>query len=180
MRLSLLVTDLLTLARLESADGMLETESLDMRDSVEKSIRNFRAAAEEHRIQLVGDVPPTPVRVIGDAEALELVVNNLLDNALKYTPGGGRVWVRLDTDAGVAVLEVEDTGIGIAREHHSRIFERFYRVDKARSRELGGTGLGLSIVKHVCRALGGSISVASEVGTGSTFRVRIPLADNGA
>ncbi len=180
MRLSLLVTDLLTLARLESADGMLETESLDMRDSVEKSIRNFRAAAEEHRIQLIGDVPPMPVRVIGDAEALELVVNNLLDNALKYTPGGGRVWVRLDTDEGVAVLEVEDTGIGIAREHHSRIFERFYRVDKARSRELGGTGLGLSIVKHVCRALGGSISVASEVGTGSTFRVRIPLADNGA
>jgi len=178
IRLSLLVTDLLTLARLESADGMVDTESMNVCESVEKSINNFRASAEEHGIQLIGDLPPAPVRIIGDVEAVELVVNNLLDNALKYTQEGGRVWVRLDTDGTMVVLEVEDTGIGIAKEHHGRIFERFYRVDKARSRELGGTGLGLSIVKHVCRTLGGSISVESEVGTGSTFRVRFPLGDN--
>lgn len=180
MRLSLLVTDLLTLARLESAGGVLEVEPLDVRSSIETSIQNLRASAEARGIELRGDVPSLPVRINGDAEVLELVVNNLLDNALKYTPRGGRVWVRLDTDDGVALLEVEDTGIGIAKEHHSRIFERFYRIDKARSRELGGTGLGLSIVKHVCRVLGGSISVESEIGTGSTFRVRFPLADNGA
>ncbi|UCG89064.1 MAG: hypothetical protein JSW71_11205 [Gemmatimonadota bacterium] len=175
MRLSLLVTDLLTLARLESADGLLTAEPLDMRESVRGSLSQFTASAEEQGIELVRDLPNTPVRIVGEHEALELVVNNLLDNALKYTPKGGRVWVRLDTDERSAILEVEDTGIGIAREHHTRIFERFYRVDKARSRELGGTGLGLAIVKHVCRTLGGSISVESEEGRGSTFRVVFPL-----
>jgi len=176
MRLSLLVTDLLTLARLESADGILESETLDLRDSVRKSIGNFLTAAEGRGIELIGDVPERAIHVVGDYQALELVVNNLLDNALKYTPQGGKVWVRLDTDGKSAILEVEDTGIGIAREHHERIFERFYRVDKARSREMGGTGLGLSIVKHVCKLLGGSVSVASDIGTGSTFRVRLPLS----
>ncbi len=175
-RLSLLVTDLLTLARLESADGILESEALDLRDSVSKSIGNFMAAAEERGIELVTDVPEAAVRVVGDYQALELVVNNLLDNALKYTPQGGKVWVRVDTDGKSAILEVEDTGIGIAREHHERIFERFYRVDKARSREVGGTGLGLSIVKHICKLMGGSVSIHSDVGAGSTFRVLLPLS----
>lgn len=175
-RLSLLVTDLLTLARLESADGMLESEALDLRDSVSRSISDFMSAADERGIELLTDVPEAAVRVVGDYQALELVVNNLLDNALKYTPQGGRVWVRLDTDGRSAILEVEDTGIGIAREHHERIFERFYRVDKARSREVGGTGLGLSIVKHICKLLGGSVSIASDMGVGSTFRVRLPLS----
>jgi two-component system phosphate regulon sensor histidine kinase PhoR len=125
---------------------------------------------------LLTDVPEAAVRVVGDYQALELVVNNLLDNALKYTPQGGKVWVRVDTDGKSAILEVVDTGIGIAREHHERIFERFYRVDKARSREVGGTGLGLSIVKHICKLLGGSVSIASDIGVGSTFRVRLPLS----
>lgn len=176
MRLSLLVTDLLTLARLESADGLLQAELLDMRDCVRGSLDRFTASADEQGIELMGDLPDTPVRIVGEYEALELVVNNLLDNALKYTPGGGHVWVRLDTDARSAILEVEDTGVGIPREHHARIFERFYRVDKARSRELEGTGLGLSIVKHICRTFGGSISVESDAGRGSTFRVRFPLS----
>ena len=96
-------------------------------------------------------------------------------NALKYTPHDGQVWLRLYEEGGHAVLEVEDTGIGIERPHQDRIFERFYRVDKARSRELGGTGLGLSIVKHVALAHGGDASVESTLGKGSTFRVRIPL-----
>jgi two-component system phosphate regulon sensor histidine kinase PhoR len=176
MRLSLLVTDLLTLARLESADGLLAAEPLDMRESVSGSLAQFTASAEELGIELVRDLPATPVRLVGEHEALELVVNNLLDNALKYTPRGGRVCVRLSTDETSAILEVEDTGIGIAREHHARVFERFYRIDKARSRELGGTGLGLAIVKHVCRTLGGSISVESEEGRGSTFSVLLPLS----
>jgi two-component system phosphate regulon sensor histidine kinase PhoR len=175
-RLSLLVTDLLTLARLESAAGALESEPLDLRDPVEASVKNLRPEAKERGVGLHWEPPGEPVRTLGDAEALELVVNNLLDNALKYTPEGGRIWVRVLAADDAATLEVEDTGIGIAREHHDRIFERFYRVDKARSRELGGTGLGLSIVKHVCRAHGGNIAVESAPASGSSFRVRLPLA----
>jgi len=175
LRLSLLVTDLLTLARLESAEGVLQIEPVDLRELVGRAAGHFRPSADEHGIVLRTEVPSAGVRVAGDREALELVVNNLLDNALKYTPRGGQVWVRLRSESGMAVLAVEDTGIGIAREHHDRIFERFYRVDKARSRELGGTGLGLSIVKHVCKVLGGGIAVESALGRGSTFRVSLPL-----
>ena len=112
----------------------------------------------------------------GDDEGLRPVLGNLIDNALKYTPLGGRVVVRWHIDGRRAVLEVEDTGIGIPQQHQSRIFERFFRVDKARSRELGGTGLGLSIVKHWVQVFGGSVEVRSELGRGSTFTVRIPQA----
>jgi len=103
------------------------------------------------------------------------VVNNLLDNALKYTPAKGEVRVRLDAEDGYGVIAVEDTGIGIGPEHVERIFERFYRVDKARSRELGGTGLGLAIVKRTALAHGGRAAVESTPGQGSTFRVFVPL-----
>ncbi len=95
---------------------------------------------------------------------------------MKYTPPGGRVTIRCRRDGTWGVIEVVDTGVGVAAEHHERLFERFYRVDRARSRELGGTGLGLSIVKHLCQAMGGSVSVQSEPGKGSTFAVRLPLA----
>ena len=114
--------------------------------------------------------------VLGDPEALELLVNNLLDNAVKYTGEGGQVDVRLASADGMMQLEVADNGVGISPEHHDRIFERFYRVDQARSRELGGTGLGLSIVKHICKAHHGTISVRSTLGVGSTFAVVLPLA----
>jgi two-component system phosphate regulon sensor histidine kinase PhoR len=122
------------------------------------------------------DIPEAPVRIRGDEEALGQVTTNLLDNALKYTPRGGRVWVRLREEGADAVIEVQDTGIGIKPQDCGRIFERFYRVDKARSRELGGTGLGLSIVKHILRAHGGSVFVESEPGVGSTFRAVLPLS----
>ena len=107
----------------------------------------------------------------------ELVFNNLLDNALKYTPPDGSVSVGASIEGKSVRLEIADTGIGINSEHHDRIFERFYRVDKARSRELGGTGLGLSIVKHICIAHGGAVTVESVPGTGSTFAVILPLLD---
>jgi two-component system phosphate regulon sensor histidine kinase PhoR len=175
-RLSLLVTDLLTLARLESAEALLEAAPLDLRDIVRSSAANFRASAEERQVSVRVDVPDEPVRIQGDGDALTLLTNNLVDNALKYTPAGGDVQLRLHAADGLAVLDVRDTGIGIAPEHHDRIFERFYRVDKARSRELGGTGLGLSIVKHVCRGHGGSVVVESAPARGSTFRVSLPLA----
>jgi two-component system phosphate regulon sensor histidine kinase PhoR len=176
IRLSLLVTDLLTLARLESADGIVEPERLDVREIVGRSVANFRPAAEVRSLSLETQVPEEPVMVQGDPEALELLVNNLLDNAVKYSRDGGRVSVRLVAADATARLEVEDDGVGISPEHHDRIFERFYRVDQARSRELGGTGLGLSIVKHICKAHHGSVSVRSTLGVGSTFEVTVPLA----
>ena len=116
------------------------------------------------------------MQVLADDECMREILDNLVDNAIKYTPEGGRVTIRWRRDGSTGVVDVEDTGIGIAQQDQARIFERFYRVDKARSRELGGTGLGLSIVKHLAHAFGGSISVTSEVGRGSTFTMRLPLA----
>jgi two-component system phosphate regulon sensor histidine kinase PhoR len=175
LRLSSLVTDLLTLARLESTDGMLDTERVDLREVVGRSIGNFRSNAEAKSVMLGSTVPEGRVVVNGDVEALELLLNNLLDNAVKYTGDGGKVEVELRVEGREALLEVRDNGVGIGPEHHDRIFERFYRVDQARSRELGGTGLGLSIVKHVSKAHGGSVTLQSTFGAGSCFCVRLPL-----
>jgi signal transduction histidine kinase len=137
--------------------------------------------------EAASSVPP----VLGDREGLERLATNLLENAVKYNREGGRVAVRLYRDAsraspggkGQAVLEVTDTGIGIPAEALPRIFERFYRVDKGRARpeggRAGGTGLGLAIVKHVTQSAGGQVEVESELGVGTTFRVRLPLAAPG-
>ncbi|MDH4036466.1 MAG: cell wall metabolism sensor histidine kinase WalK [Candidatus Krumholzibacteria bacterium] len=180
MRLSNLVSDLLTLSRLEADQGGRQFERMDMRESVAESFRAQVHVAETKRVELDASVSDKPVLIEGDGEALRELVDNLLSNAIKYTPEGGRVGLRLATEGSNAVLSVEDTGIGIAPEDQGRIFERFYRVDKARSRQLGGTGLGLSIVKHVALAHGGNISLKSSPGRGSTFRVQIPLArENG-
>jgi two-component system phosphate regulon sensor histidine kinase PhoR len=119
---------------------------------------------------------PTPLRVLGDGEALQQLLGNLLDNAFKYTPAGGRVGVRTGRDGDVLFVDVTDTGLGIEVQHQERIFERFYRVDKGRSRDVGGTGLGLSIVKHIARAHGGGVTVRSAPGQGSTFRISLPPA----
>ena len=111
----------------------------------------------------------------GDAEGVRTIVDNLISNAIRYTTDGGSVGVKGWQTEREINIEIRDTGIGIAPEHQVRIFERFYRVDKARSRDLGGTGLGLSIVKHLCQALGGTIEVESQTGIGSTFRVAFPV-----
>ena len=116
-----------------------------------------------------------PLSVSGDRDLLFQACANLLDNAIKYTPSGGRIWLRLSVSGASALLEVRDTGIGIGPEHLERIFERFYRVDQARSRELGGTGLGLAIVKHVVLSHGGTVQVESQAGVGSTFTIELPL-----
>ena len=180
LRLSSIVSDLLTLSRLESDQGGVQYERLDLRESVAESYRAQVHVAETKRVDIGASVSDRPVLIEGDGEALRELVDNLLSNAIKYTPGGGRVDVRLGIEGSNAVLSVEDTGIGIALEDQGRIFERFYRVDKARSRQLGGTGLGLSIVKHVALAHGGNVSLKSAPGRGSTFRVQIPLArENG-
>jgi two-component system phosphate regulon sensor histidine kinase PhoR len=116
---------------------------------------------------------PSDVIVKGDPEAMRQVMDNLIVNAIQYTPQGGRVSVQVDRKGAEAYIRVQDTGVGIPLEHQPRIFERFYRVDKHRSREDGGTGLGLSIVKHLVQSMNGKVSVSSEPGLGSTFVVQM-------
>jgi signal transduction histidine kinase len=114
--------------------------------------------------------------VAGSGRDLALLVRNLIDNAVRYTPSGGRVDVSVSAEDGQVVLRVADTGMGIPQRDLSRVFERFYRVDRARSRETGGTGLGLAIVRHVAENHGGEVTVQSELSAGSTFVVRLPVA----
>ncbi|MCC7478680.1 PAS domain-containing protein [bacterium] len=175
-RLSAIVSDLLTISRIESGGTEMEREALDLRDVARDCERLLSPAAEAKRICLSVDIPEQAVRVLGDREALRQALSNLVDNAVKYTPEGGQVWLRVRVEERMAVAEVQDTGIGISPQDQQRIFERFYRVDKARSRELGGTGLGLSIVKHITLALGGRVGLDSSLGKGSTFRMELPLA----
>jgi two-component system phosphate regulon sensor histidine kinase PhoR len=133
----------------------------------------MRLLADEKQLALKVEAAEE-VQVEGDQSRLQQVIVNLLDNAIKYTPDGGAITVSVHGEAEKAVVTVADTGIGIARESQAHIFERFYRTDKARSRELGGTGLGLSIVKSIGAAHGGRVSVQSTEERGSTFRFEIP------
>ncbi len=173
-RLATLVNDLLSLSRLESGGIEATLAPLDIRGVVEESIDSLLPTAEGRRINLMLQMPADPVVIEGEDEALLQAVNNLVDNALKFTSEGGSVWVRLRGDGVLAEIEVEDNGPGIETHHLERIFERFYRVDKARSREVGGTGLGLAIVKHTVRALQGEVTVKSTPGKGTTFRMHFP------
>lgn len=175
-RLSSIVTDLLTLSRLESEGGAIQFSELDLRETVRASVKALQSTGEGRGVQVESDLRDAPIQILGDEEALGQMVTNLLDNALKYTPEGGRVWVQLRAEGQWAFVEVHDTGIGIEPAEQERIFERFYRVDKARSRELGGTGLGLSIVKHIARTHKGDVTVESSLGAGSSFIIRLPLS----
>ncbi|HEB72711.1 MAG TPA: PAS domain-containing sensor histidine kinase, partial [Nitrospirae bacterium] len=174
MRLSSIVTDLLTISRLESGKS-LERKLFDLRRAIVGPVRSFTAIGENRGVKMEIDIPNDPVSIVGDEESLCEAVNNLLDNGLKYSREGGDIFVRLYKKEATAVIEVEDTGAGIEKRDQQRIFERFYQVDKARSRELGGTGLGLSIVKHIAIFHGGSVFVESAPGQGSTFRIVLPL-----
>jgi two-component system phosphate regulon sensor histidine kinase PhoR len=120
------------------------------------------------------NTPDHPVYAMSNMEALRQILDNLIDNAIKYTPEGGHVEVSLQVQGGKPLFSVADSGVGIAEDEQERVFERFYRVDKARSREVGGTGLGLSIVKHLARVIGAELSLQSQLGTGSTFTLSIP------
>ena len=174
LRLSAIVSDLLTLSRMESQEGV-SRETVDLRDTVAVPAEEAIPTAEVRGVQLHIQVPENPLWITGDMEGLCLVTSNLVGNALKYTPRAGEVTVSLSQQGDQALLEVEDSGIGIEARHLDRIFERFYRVDTARSRELGGTGLGLSIVKRVVLAHSGTVSVESIPGQGSRFRVLLPV-----
>jgi two-component system phosphate regulon sensor histidine kinase PhoR len=177
-RLHRLILDLLRLARVESGRESFEIKPVELGTIVIACAKEHESTAGAKQITM--DIKPADqsVSVQADPEGLRTILDNLIDNAVKYTPEGGRVTVRWRAENSTVRVEVQDTGIGIAPQDQARIFERFYRVDKARSRELGGTGLGLSIVKHLTQAFGGSVSVTSEPGGGSLFTVRLPLADS--
>jgi signal transduction histidine kinase len=173
VRLSRIVSDLLDLSRLESGSQLDEEVSLGvvLRDEGER----FADRAAEAGVSLT-IAPAEVARVRGSARDLALLARNLVDNAIRYTAAGGRVEVTLADQGTEVLLAVQDTGIGIPTRDLPRIFERFYRVDRARSRETGGTGLGLAIVKHVVENHGGRVSVQSELGVGTRFEVRLPAA----
>jgi two-component system, OmpR family, phosphate regulon sensor histidine kinase PhoR len=171
-RLDVLVRDLLDLSRVER--GTLDVEPVDLVGLAKEVVGGYGDLAEERRIRLHSELRPQ-VSMRGDRAQLGLLLSNLLDNALRYTPAKGTVCVRLDATESRAVIQVSDTGQGIPARELSRVFERFYRVDKARARQTGGTGLGLAIVRHVAEAHGGTVGVDSELGRGSTFTVSLPV-----
>ena len=173
-RMAALVEDLLELSRLESGDRPPEWEETLPSEVAQDVMASFAGLATRKDISLRREDRGAPA-VVTDPERLRRILENLVDNAVKYTPGGGQVQITtLPGPAGSARVEIADNGPGIAPEHQARIFERFYRVDKARSRELGGTGLGLSIVRHLAEGMGASVSVESEPGRGSRFIVTLP------
>lgn len=176
-RLTDLVADLLTLSELDEhpSGGGTERVLVDVAVLAQEVTSSFQARAQEREIALEIDAPRAAI-VKGDPVTLATMVRNLVDNALRYTQPGGRVAVVVTTTDEQVTVTVSDDGIGIPRDDRERIFERFYRVDRARSRETGGTGLGLSIVKNVAQAHAGSVRVQSAVGVGSTFTVELPAA----
>jgi two-component system, OmpR family, sensor histidine kinase SenX3 len=175
-RLAQLIMDLLDLARLESEEGISNPTPVDVRRVLMLVLSRLRPAARQKNITLSwkrsGSTDLYTVR--GDETQLISMFTNLVDNAVKYTPPGGSVEVAAEPSESAVVVRVSDTGIGIPEEKLSRIFERFYRVDKARSKKTGGTGLGLSIVRHVAENHGGHVTVGSVLGEGSTFTVCLP------
>lgn len=173
-RLVELVQDILSLARAESQEAELRQTAVDIAHVARQSVQTQEHVLTRKNISMNVKLADN-ILVKGDQEALRQVIDNLLTNAIKYTPEGGEVAVDLAQEGTEAVLRVKDTGVGIPAEHHARIFERFYRVDKHRSREDGGTGLGLSIVKHLVQSMHGKVSVSSEPGRGSTFMVQMKV-----
>jgi two-component system phosphate regulon sensor histidine kinase PhoR len=170
-----LVEDLLTLTKLESGRERLNLSEFKLRELVEEVYDSLDQEFVKREVSFENLVSED-FKMFADRQKLFLLLRNLIDNAVKYNKRGGKVWVRAKKEENKQILEVEDTGIGIPPEHVPFIFERFYRVDKGRSREMGGTGLGLSIVKHIVFLHGGEITVNSKPGEGSRFSVMIPLA----
>ena len=174
MRLSRIVSDLLDLSRLESGSDLAERVRLDIVAADELERLEDMAQEAGLTIELHSQGVPS---IAGSGRDLALLVRNLIDNAVRYTPSGGRVDVSVSAEDGEIILQVADTGMGIPQRDLSRVFERFYRVDRARSRETGGTGLGLAIVRHVAENHGGEVTVRSELSAGSTFVVRLPVSE---
>ena len=182
-RLARLTSDLLTLSRIELNRHDFKFAACHINELMADVLDMMRPIAEKDNVSLVQQSAPEGTEVRCDPEALNQILSNLLDNAVKYTPEHGTITVGVRPhpgDSGTIEVFVRDTGVGIPPEDQSRLFERFYRVDKARSRELGGTGLGLAIVKHLVRAHGGEVWVESELNRGSTFSFTLPLEKSSA
>jgi two-component system phosphate regulon sensor histidine kinase PhoR len=177
-RLHALILDMLSLTRIETGAELFELGAVPVAPVVEACLERHRtrAAARRQTLRVSDGTADNHLAVWADEEAFGQILDNLVDNAVKYTPEGGEIRVAWQPEGEHVSLEVTDNGIGIPEQDLPRVFERFYRVDKARSREVGGTGLGLSIVKHLVQALRGSVWAASRVGEGSTFTVRLPRA----
>jgi two-component system phosphate regulon sensor histidine kinase PhoR len=176
-RLVELVEELLALSRIESGQLQFREEPLNMAEVIYSAAERMRPYARQTKVELDIDVGGGPQEVIGDPEALERAVVNLIDNAIKFTPEGGKVSVASKVEGGVVMVAVTDSGAGIDSHDLPRVFERFYKADRARQR--GGTGLGLAIVKHTVEAHGGSVGAESEMGRGSVFRFTLPQATSG-
>lgn len=174
-RLASLIDDLLTLSQIESKAVPLRLATVELEPLVESVVASLQPGIEQRRLTATLDVP-SGLAVKADPDRLRQVLINLIDNAIKYNQDGGTIRISATRDDAWVAVAVTDTGIGIPEKDLPRIFERFYRVDKARSRELGGTGLGMSIVKHIVEAHGGKAWVDSRLGQGSTFSFTVPLA----
>ena len=175
--LAQMVTELLDLTKIEQGAAPLYLDDVDMDEVVRASLERLTLFAERQGVTLVAEVPADPIWIRGDDDRLEQVLVNLLHNAVKFSPEGARVLAGAEVVDGECVVSVEDRGSGIPRADLDRVFERFYKVDKARVRGKGGTGLGLAIARHIVEAHGGRIWVESVEGKGSTFRFAIPLRD---
>ena len=175
-RLAALVQDVIELSRLQSADMVLSSTLVDVEQVVAESVDRNRLTAEGKNIELlVGGKAPRPVH--GDPELLGTALRNLIENAIRYSPENTKVGIGMAVKSDTVRISVKDQGSGIPEDEQDRIFERFYRVDPARSRQTGGTGLGLSIVKHIVGQHGGEVTLWSQPGSGSTFTIALPIVD---
>ncbi|MET1052913.1 MAG: ATP-binding protein [Mycetocola sp.] len=174
-RLARITGEIIDLSRLQAADALHQPELLDIDTVIAAAVDQNRVAAEASGVTLVASSDPD-ARVYGDEALLVVAIHNLIANAIAYSPTRGRVGVGVSRRGGLVEIAVTDQGVGIPEEDRDRVFERFYRVDQARSRHTGGTGLGLSIVKHTVQNHGGDVKVWSLVGKGSTFTIRLPEA----
>ena len=168
-RLKRLIEDLLVLSEIENKKDA-EERVFDVRNAVESTVLALEPPAEDKHIDIVTKIDEG-ISITGSVDRFRQMLVNLIENAIKYSDEGSHVWVSAEDDGQHVTVSVKDEGIGIAPEHHDRLFERFYRVDKSRSKKVGGTGLGLSIVKHIAVLFGAKLKVESEVGKGSTFFV---------
>ena len=178
-RLQRLVDELLSLAQLESSQATLELSDVRIDELFNNLIRDWKEKLAAKNLKVCVDSTPEAFTLHADGTRLEEVLYNLLDNAVKFSPENCQIHLRATRRGSDMVLSVTDNGVGIGKEHLPRIFERFYRADKARSRELGGTGLGLAIVKHIAQLHGGRVEAESELGRGTTIRVVLPLRSAG-
>jgi two-component system sensor histidine kinase SenX3 len=175
-RLAALVTDVIQLSRYQSVEIRSNSELVELSGVVEEAVERNSFKADQKNIK-VNFLAPEGIEVAGDREMLIVALKNLIENAIIYSDENDAVGVGLKVEKDVAEISVTDNGVGLDAEEQNRIFERFYRVDPSRSRETGGTGLGLSIVKHVALSHNGEVRVFSKPGVGSTFTLRLPLAD---